>query len=74
MKIKDARTIKKLSQEATARLVDISLKHYQDIEKGVSIPSVTIAIALCEVFQVDIKDIVEWGEWKERLTRTNFYN
>lgn len=69
MKIKKARNDKKLSQEAVSRIIDVSLRHYQDIEKGVVMPSVIIALALCEIFQIDIKEVEEWQDWKKRIEK-----
>ncbi|MGK5509335.1 helix-turn-helix domain-containing protein [Brevibacillus formosus] len=38
-------------------MVDVSLKHYQNIEYGITIPTVTIALHLCEVLDIDPREV-----------------
>ncbi|MFF0830336.1 helix-turn-helix transcriptional regulator [Brevibacillus sp. NPDC003359] len=62
MKLKDARIDKKLSQEKISRIINVSLKHYQNIEYGITVPSVTIALHICEVLNIDPRDVDEWKD------------
>ncbi|CAI8761904.1 Transcriptional regulator [Brevibacillus sp. IT-7CA2] len=62
MKLKDARIDKKLSQEKISRTINVSLKHYQNIEYGITVPSVTIALHICEVLNIDPRDVDEWKD------------
>lgn len=65
MKLFDARREKKLSQEKVSRLVNVSLKHYQNIEYGITIPTVTIALHICEVFDIDPREVDEWKDRRQ---------
>lgn len=60
MKLQKARQAANISQEEIAHKANISLRHYQRIEKGESIPTVKIALAICKVLHVDPHDIDEW--------------
>ncbi|MEK5440097.1 MULTISPECIES: helix-turn-helix domain-containing protein [Paenibacillus] len=62
MKLKEVREKKKLSQEGVSRAVNISLKHYQNIEHGLTTPTVNIALHICEVLNVDPRKIDEWKD------------
>ncbi|MFD1957781.1 MULTISPECIES: helix-turn-helix domain-containing protein [Paenibacillaceae] len=62
MKLKDAREKKRLTQEYVSRAVNISLKHYQNIEHGITMPTVNIALHICEVLNVDPREIDEWKD------------
>ncbi|MFF0828808.1 helix-turn-helix transcriptional regulator [Brevibacillus sp. NPDC003359] len=65
MKLKEARTQKKLSQEKIARTINVSLKHFQNIEYGITIPTVTIALHICEVLDIDPREIDEWKDRRQ---------
>jgi len=62
MKLKDVRKKRGLSQEKISRIVNISLKHYQNIEHGITMPTVNIALHICEVLDVDPREIDEWKD------------
>lgn len=62
MKIKEARKRAALSQDKTARLSDIGLRHYVKIEKGETMPGVDVALRICRVLSVDPFDIDEWNK------------
>ncbi len=62
MKLADARKRKQYSQEKVARLINVSLKHYQNIEHGITNPSVTIALHIAEVLDIDPRVIDEWKD------------
>ncbi|TDG00899.1 helix-turn-helix domain-containing protein [Paenibacillus piri] len=63
MTLKEAREKRGISQEKISRAVNISLKHYQNIEHGITAPTVNIALHICEVLEVDPRVI---NEWKDR--------
>ncbi|MED4956753.1 helix-turn-helix transcriptional regulator [Paenibacillus sp. FSL R5-0527] len=67
MKLIDARKRKGLSQEKVSRMINVSLKHYQNIEYGITIPSVTIALHLCEVLGIDIREVDEWKDRRQPI-------
>ncbi|KIH50771.1 DNA-binding helix-turn-helix protein [Ancylostoma duodenale] len=58
--LKDARTAKNLTQEELARNAGISLRYYNRIEKGESVPSVNVAIQICAALEKTVYDIGEW--------------
>jgi transcriptional regulator with XRE-family HTH domain len=51
--IQIARLSKKLSQEKTARLLDISLRHYQKIEYGEVLPNIRTGLRLALILEVN---------------------
>lgn len=65
MKLIEARNAKEVSQESLSRLIYVSLKHYQNIEHGITMPTVNIALHIAEILEVDPRDI---DEWKDRRT------
>ncbi|WP_429843223.1 helix-turn-helix transcriptional regulator [Brevibacillus sp. FIR094] len=65
LKLKDARIEKKLSQEKISRIINVSLKHYQNIEYGITVPTVTIALHICEVLDIDPREVDEWKDRRE---------
>ncbi|ASA25647.1 helix-turn-helix transcriptional regulator [Paenibacillus donghaensis] len=62
MKLSEARNVKSLTQEKISRLINVSLKHYQNIEHGITTPTVNIALHICEILEVDPRDIDEWKD------------
>jgi len=62
VRLKDARRLKKMSQEKLSREVNITLKHYQNIENGLTTPSVKIALHICEVLGIDPREVDEWKD------------
>ncbi|GIO12177.1 hypothetical protein J19TS2_17320 [Cohnella xylanilytica] len=62
MKISDARIAKNLTQEKLSRAINVSLKHYQNIEHGITMPTVNIALHICEILDVDPREIDEWKD------------
>ncbi|WP_238162660.1 helix-turn-helix domain-containing protein [Cohnella sp. AR92] len=60
--MKEIREQRGLSQEKISRAVNISLKHYQNIEHGITMPTVNIALHICEVLKVDPRKIDEWKD------------
>lgn len=51
--IKEYRIKNNLTQEAAARALDITLNHYQKIEKGTSTPNVLIGLKMSILFNAD---------------------
>lgn len=62
LKLSEARKEKGLTQEQLCRAVNISLKHYQNIEHGITIPAVNIALHICEILDVDPRIVDEWKD------------
>ncbi|WP_027085822.1 helix-turn-helix domain-containing protein [Cohnella panacarvi] len=61
-KLSEARNDKGLTQEQVCRAINISLKHYQYIEQGIISPTVNIALHICELLDVDPREIEEWKD------------
>lgn len=68
LKLSDARKNKGYSQEKLSREINVSLKHYQNIEHGITTPTVTIALHICEILDVDPREI---DEWKDRRSESD---
>ncbi|MFD2332597.1 helix-turn-helix domain-containing protein [Cohnella sp. GCM10020058] len=62
MKLIEARNQKGFTQEQVSRAINVSLKHYQNIEHGLSAPTVNIALHICEILDVDPREIDEWKD------------
>lgn len=60
MRLKEIRSNKKVPQETLSRYADISLTHYQNIERGDSIPSVKIALLICELLKTSPYEVDEF--------------
>lgn len=65
MKLSEARKIKNIVQEDFSHMIDISLRYYQRLESGKSIPTVKIALRICKILEVSPFDI---DEWQDELT------
>lgn len=62
MKLLEARNNRGLTQEQVSRAINVSLKHYQNIEHGIASPTVNIALHICEILGVDPREIDEWRD------------
>ncbi len=51
------RESKKYSQEEVARMLDISLRHYQKIEYRISKPNVYLGLKLCKILDTNPYDV-----------------
>ncbi len=51
--LRQLRQTKGISQEEVARSTDITLRHYQNIESGKSIPNVFIGLRIAKIFVID---------------------
>ncbi|WP_019637239.1 helix-turn-helix transcriptional regulator [Paenibacillus fonticola] len=64
MKLRDAREAAGYTQESLVYKINESmsctLRNYQNIEYGVGIPSVTLALLICGILNIDAKDVDEW--------------
>ncbi|MEK4449402.1 MULTISPECIES: helix-turn-helix domain-containing protein [Paenibacillus] len=67
MELREARKNKGISQEKLSRAINVSLKHYQNIEHGITTPTVTIALHICELLNVDPREIDEWKDRREPI-------
>ncbi|TXK71833.1 helix-turn-helix transcriptional regulator [Paenibacillus sp. N3.4] len=65
MKLIEARKNSGITQEKLSREINVTLKHYQNIEHGITVPSVTIALHICEVLEIDPRDIDEWKDRRQ---------
>lgn len=61
MRIKELRTIKKLSQEQLAEKAAISPKYMSRIEMGQQFPSINVITKLANALQVESKDFFEFA-------------
>ncbi|WP_084648852.1 helix-turn-helix transcriptional regulator [Paenibacillus sp. FSL R7-269] len=62
MKLSVARNNKNITQEDFSHSIDVSLRYYQRLETGKSIPSVKIALRICTKLEVSPFDIDEWQD------------
>ncbi|MCR4322042.1 MAG: helix-turn-helix domain-containing protein [Candidatus Brocadiaceae bacterium] len=60
MRIKELRTIRKLSQEQLAGKVAISPKYMSRIEMGQQFPPINVITKLANALQVELKDFFEF--------------
>ena len=60
--LKEARKHTRNSQQKVAFAVGIERKHYQNIEYGKVVPSVKIALKICNFLHCSVYDILEWKE------------
>lgn len=60
MRIKELRTIRKLSQEQLSKKADISAKYMSRIEMGQHFPSLVILTKLAKALNVEMKDFFEF--------------
>lgn len=65
-RLKQCRTSKKLSQKQTALDTAISPRAYQYYEAGTSEPTISVAIALADFFDVSLDYLVGRSDVKER--------
>lgn len=65
MKIKDAREAAGFTQESIVHTIinnkmKCSLRNYQNIEYGIVIPNVTLALLISHLINVDPREVDEW--------------
>ncbi|SEP33525.1 helix-turn-helix transcriptional regulator [Paenibacillus sp. OK076] len=64
MRIKEAREAAGYTQESIVHVINntmkCSLRNYQNIEYGVVIPSVTLALLIGHLLGVDPREVDEW--------------
>ena len=72
MRIKEAREAAGLTQEALVLKINhtmkCTLRHFQNIEYGIVIPSVTLALLIAHLLKVDPREV---DEWKFKTTQTD---
>ena len=61
MRMKELRTIRKLSQEQLAEKAGISPKYMSRIEMGQQFPSINVITKLANALQVELKDFFEFA-------------
>lgn len=62
MTLKEIRMLKGKSQEEVSRAANISTKQYYNIEKGISTPTVKVALKISKFLEESIYDIADWNE------------
>ncbi|QGG57888.1 helix-turn-helix transcriptional regulator [Paenibacillus sp. B01] len=62
MKLSEARNRKNIVQEDISHMIDVSLRYYQRLESGKSIPSIKIALRICKILEVSPFEIDEWQD------------
>ncbi|MBJ6361101.1 helix-turn-helix transcriptional regulator [Paenibacillus sp. GCM10012307] len=62
MKLSEARNKKNIVQEDFSHMIDVSLRYYQRLESGKSIPTVKIALRICKILEVSPFEIDEWQD------------
>ena len=55
--LKEIRLSKNLTQKELAKQLNISERHYQNIEYGKSNPSIKLALRLCDILEIDLTDL-----------------
>lgn len=70
MRIKDARKAAGYTQESIVHQINdtmkCTLRNYQNIEYGVVLPNVTLALLISHLFGVDPREIDEWKYSNQR--------
>lgn len=62
MRLSEARNNKNRTQEDFSHTINVSLRYYQRLETGKSVPSVKIALRICKILEVSPFDIDEWQD------------
>ena len=55
--LKNHRLSKNLTQKELAKQVNISERHYRYIESGNRNPSISLALRLCDILEIDLTDL-----------------
>ena len=67
VRLKEVRTSQKQTQKQVAAAIELSERHYQDIEYGKKEPSIGIAVKLCNYFNVSADYLLGLSDVKERV-------
>lgn len=67
MRLKDARKRRNITQEEIAKHAGISLRYYQQIEGGSSLPTATIALSIAKCYGISPYKIDEWYDVSTNL-------
>ena len=65
-RIRELRTQRRMSQEALAAQLDISRQAVAKWENGTSMPSTANLLALCEVLQIELTELLSAGQAMEK--------
>ena len=65
LKLKAARAMKDLSQDALAQKVGVSRQKINAIEKGDYNPTINLCVAICKALDVTLNDLF-WGNEEEK--------
>lgn len=66
-KIKNARTIKKLTQEQVAEDLNVSRQTISNWENGVSVPNINTLILTSEKFDIPVDEMLKSGDVVEKI-------
>ena len=66
-KIKNARTIKKLTQEQVAEDLNVSRQTISNWEMGVSVPNINTLILISEKFDIPVDEMLKSGDVVEKI-------
>ena len=66
-KIKNARTIKKLTQEQVAEDLNVSRQTISNWENGVSVPNINTLILISEKFDIPVDEMLKSGDVVEKI-------
>ena len=66
-KIKNARTIKKLTQEQVAEDLNVSRQTISNWENGVSVPNINTLILISEKFDIPVDEMLNSGDVVEKI-------
>lgn len=66
-KIKNARTIKKLTQEQVAEDLNVSRQTISNWEMGVSVPNINTFILISEKFDIPVDEMLKSGDVVEKI-------
>ena len=67
IRMKELRTIKKLSQEQLAAKIEISSKYMSRIEMGLHFPSFTVLTKLANALNIELKDLFEFAHMAKNV-------
>jgi transcriptional regulator with XRE-family HTH domain len=61
LRMKELRTLRKLTQEQLAEKCDVNSKYISRIEMGYSFPSFNILEKICDTLHVEMRDMFDFG-------------
>jgi len=65
IKLKKARKKKGLTQAQVAYMLRVSPPRITHTEKGMSVPHISTLLALCDIYDIEVSDIISMKEYRE---------